>query len=110
MHKAAVPHLAYPFRVDADGSVAVVEQDTLDEVAQHAQVVLLTRRGQRPVVPEFGIPDPLFEEAPLDLADVEAAISRYDPRGRVVVEDRTLLVTLLEKAGLDRRVVVEVRA
>jgi phage baseplate assembly protein W len=59
------PHLAVPFRMEGD-RVAVVEEDTWDEVAQSVGVILGTFWYERPMVPDFGIESPLFHQVQAD--------------------------------------------
>lgn len=89
----ATPLLSYPFRLAAAGSVATVEEGSDLQLAQELAVAVLTRPGERVLVPEFGIADPTFvgfdDDAlrlhidlfgpPVDIDDVEV---RY-------VNDRT---------------------
>lgn len=78
-----VPHLAIPFGLNSDGSVSVVEQDTVEEVAQCVQVLLGTVEGQRQFVPTYGIPDPTF--VGLDQLAVEQAVADWEPRAQITV-------------------------
>lgn len=50
----------FPFRLGPGGSVAVVEQDSDRDVENGIAVATLTRPGERPLVPTFGIADPAF--------------------------------------------------
>lgn len=56
----AVPLIAYPFRLSPSGSVVTVEEGTDEQYAQELAVAVLTRTGERPLVPDFGIDDPVF--------------------------------------------------
>lgn len=81
----ATPLIAYPFRLSASGDVVTVEEGTDEQYAQEIAVGVLTRRGERPLAPDFGIADPVFvgfdEEAlllqidlfgpPVDITSVE---------------------------------------
>jgi phage baseplate assembly protein W len=79
----SVPHLAIPFGLDEDGAAQVVEQDTVEEVAQCVQVLLATVEGQRQFVPTYGIPDPAF--VGLDEMTAEQAIADWEPRASVSI-------------------------
>lgn len=58
----AVPRLiSFPFRLDATGSVASVEQDSDPEIDEQIAVAMLTRPGERLTVPTFGVNDPAFD-------------------------------------------------
>jgi hypothetical protein len=54
------PILSHPFRLAANGEVVTVEQfsDTANE--EQIAVLMLTRVGERPMAPSFGIHDPAF--------------------------------------------------
>lgn len=82
-----VPHLAFPFRLERDGSAAVLEQDTLDEVAQSVQVLLMTHEGERLEVPEYGVADLVFAAEP-DLEGISAAVEEWEPRAASRVVDQ----------------------
>jgi phage baseplate assembly protein W len=83
-----VPQLAYPLRIDpASGTFAVVEQDSVDDVAGCVEVVLRTRVGDRDELPEFGIPDLTFLELPLDLDDLVDMVSLWEPRAELLIEE-----------------------
>lgn len=83
---AKVPHLALPFRVERNGKVAVLEQDTLDEIAQSVLVLLLTHRGQRLEVPDYGIQDLVFD-SDIDYSAITAAIFEWEPRASAIIDD-----------------------
>jgi phage baseplate assembly protein W len=79
-------HLAVPFRVDAlTGAPAVVTQDSIEDVAGCVEVVIGTRLGQRPLVPEFGTPDLLFSRD-FHPSDVIADARRWEPRATLMVD------------------------
>jgi phage baseplate assembly protein W len=76
----AVPHFRFPFRVSG-GQVAVVEQDTFDEVAQCVQVVLSTPIGARIEVPTYGITDPVFStDSNARSTAMLTAVGEWEPR------------------------------
>jgi hypothetical protein len=69
--------LSHPFRLAPDGRIATVEQDTAQAHAEQLAVLVLTRRGERPLVPTFGITDPTFGD--LDVAELEGAVETFGP-------------------------------
>ena len=79
----SVPHLLAPFTLNPDGSLATLEQDTVDEVAQCVAVVLGTVEGSRLAVPELGIADPTF--LGVGVGDIEAAVSTWEPRATLTI-------------------------
>lgn len=56
----ATPLIAYPFRLSASGAVATTEQGTDAQLAEELAVAMLTRTGERELVPDFGLDDPVF--------------------------------------------------
>lgn len=77
------PHLAVPFGLNADGSAAVVDQDSAEDVSQCVRMLLGTVAGSRIAVPDYGIPDPTF--GGVDAAVIEAAVAEWEPRASVTV-------------------------
>jgi phage baseplate assembly protein W len=85
MPRVQIPHLALPLRY-ARGRDVVNEQDSIDDVADCVEAALRTRPGQRAEHPEFGTPDLVFAQQPLDLDDVVAHIAAYEPRVHILAE------------------------
>lgn len=56
----AAPLISYPFRVAASGAIASSLDGTDPQVAEELIVACLTRPDERPLVPDFGIADPVF--------------------------------------------------
>jgi phage baseplate assembly protein W len=77
------PHLRVPLRLER-GHLATVEQDTDEELAQAVAVILGTLRGERVVVPEFGVTDLAYRQDELSVTELTAAVQRWDPRCEVV--------------------------
>lgn len=78
---AEVPHFALPFNLKI--SADVVEQDTIEDVADCVYVMLRTPPGYRPEAPTFGIDDMAFVDQPVNLDEVRAQIVQNDPRAEV---------------------------
>lgn len=91
--------LSYPFRLTPAGDVATVEQGTEDEAAEALAVLVLTRKGERELVPDFGVSDPVARG--LNLAEIAAGLIDYGPPG-VVVDDVSVSypTTTLERIEL----------
>lgn len=90
--------LSHPFRLGPTGAAVVVEEDTEQAHAEAVAVVCLTRKGERPMVPTFGVLDPVFAE--LDVAEVNAVLATHGPGITVTgievdyPDDRTAAVRL----------------
>jgi len=69
--------LSYPFRIGPNGSAATVEQDSDDHKAEQLAALVMTRPGERDLVPGFGIPDPTF--VGIDIAALEGAAAVFGP-------------------------------
>lgn len=84
------PHLRVPFSIRW-GRADVIEGGTVDEIAQNVRVLLMTRPGQRPVVPEYGVEDPTFSYSHEALGEeVGAAVDRWEERAEIeIVYDPT---------------------
>lgn len=68
---------AFPFRLTPRGTIATVDQDS--ELGRRDQVahLLLTRPGEREVLPGFGVEDPRY--VGVDAGAVATAVSTYLP-------------------------------
>lgn len=75
-----IPHLAVPFRLNADHSAQTVAQDSIDDVTQCVTVLCSTVVGSRLEVPAYGVPDQTFAQAAPSARPVEAAIATWEPR------------------------------
>jgi phage baseplate assembly protein W len=74
------PHFDYPFRLNAQGYAAEIEQDSLNEIAIAALAVLKTPSGFRLELPEFGIREPALQEGGPSLSAIKTALSTWEPR------------------------------
>jgi hypothetical protein len=84
-----VPHFDYPFRFSAASKHAVeVEQDSVEEIIDCIQTTLLTNKGDRIELPDFGITNPLFEVQPLHLDDLYADVTDQEPRALIVLSQQ----------------------
>lgn len=72
--------LAHPFRL-AGAEVAKVEDGSDEGLGQLVAVLVTTRRGERPMVPAFGVSDPVFDS--YSVAEVNAALSMFGPAVQV---------------------------
>jgi phage baseplate assembly protein W len=76
---------AFPLRVDATGSIALVARE--QEIEESIRLILGTSPGERPMRPEFGcrIHEYLFSSADSETAgaiarEVRSALQRWEPR------------------------------
>lgn len=77
--------LAWPLRLDpTTGRLATVEQDSDEDIAQCIRAIVRTRLGGRPDLPDMGVPDPTFEEQPIDTDAAREQIERHEPRVAVL--------------------------
>lgn len=69
--------LSHPFRLAAGGSVATVAQGTDAANIEQVAVLALTVAGERPMVPGFGVSDPVF--AQFRPAELAAGLAKWGP-------------------------------
>lgn len=81
------PHFDVPMRI-FNGRYAVVEQDSVDDVANCVEVLLATHFGQRPEAPDFGVPDLTFKNQPLNIETIRDMIADGEPRAAVILRER----------------------
>lgn len=93
--------LAYPFRILPGGIVATVDQNTDEANGQQIAVLVATRRGERQLVPSFGIDDPAFGQ--LKREDIVAGIELYGPP----VAIRDITVGPIRRSRMDVQVAFE---
>jgi phage baseplate assembly protein W len=98
-----LPHLASPFQFDAKGRVETVEQGTGAEIASCVYNIAVCPEGFRVDLPAFGAPDLAFSTLPLDIASLEGAFRRWEPRA-----DLTLTAQAEALDAAQQRVTVEV--
>lgn len=75
---------SYPFRINPDGSVAKTpegEESYADELAN----LILTSPGERHLVPEYGITDPVFDS--LNTVELFGKIEMFGPPVTISDED-----------------------
>lgn len=85
---ADVPHLRVPLEF-VGGKLAVVEQDSTEEVTQCVEAVLRYRKGERLTRPSFGVGDLTFRPilpSGLRVDDLAAALEEHEPRLGVLIE------------------------
>ena len=82
-----VPHFNYPFILGSDGA-NVVEQDTIDDIANCVVAILSTHVGWRDEVPAFGVPDYAMRKQPIGADDIQARVSEQETRALVIVSER----------------------
>ena len=83
-----IERLAFPMRV-VNGRLAVVEQDSDDDVAQCMTAIGRTRRGDRWDQPDMGVDPVEFHERPIDTTQMIQALRRHEPRRSVDVIETT---------------------
>lgn len=92
----SIPHFSLPFRV-VNGSIAEVEQGSVEEIEDCVESILRTIAGTRIDNPDFGVPDESFtQQTPNSSAELYiAAIEAQEPRARVL--GRARLIEMAEK-------------
>ena len=81
------PHFDFPFQLSSAGA-KVVEQDTIDDIADCVVVTLLTHVGWRDEVPSFGVPDFAMRKQPLNADNIDQILSSQEPRALFIVNEQ----------------------
>lgn len=77
--------LSHPFRLTPAGQAATVLQDTDEANIEQVAVLALTKLGERPMVPSFGLRDPAFRR--IEPGELAAGIAAYGPPVRLKAVD-----------------------
>lgn len=82
-----VPKFRWPFQMQPlNQGAAVVEQDSVQEVAQCVYAILATEEGTRPELPDFGLEDSAFKLGGLDLELIRDVAEEWEPRADLLTE------------------------
>lgn len=68
---------SYPFRITPNGSIATVEQYSSQYTAEQIAMITLTEKGERQLIPNFGLVDPTF--LGVNVGDLSLQVSLYGP-------------------------------
>lgn len=80
------PHFDLPFRW-VNGHLAVVEQDTVDDITNQVAAVVRCPLGFRDEFPDFGWPQPEFEQVPLSTIEREQRINDLVPGAHAILSE-----------------------
>ena len=86
MSSVDAPHFDLPFRLGPSGA-NVVEQDTIEDVANCVTAIVSTHVGWRAEAPTFGIPDLTMRRQPLGSEDISNWVANQEPRALLLVEE-----------------------
>jgi hypothetical protein len=76
--------LSFPLRLDANGRLVTVDVGTDAADAEGVAQLINTERGERELVPDYGVTDAAFRGAqPVDVAEVNAGLDLFGPPVRV---------------------------
>jgi len=82
-----LPHFAAPFHFGADGSVDIVEQDSVEHVATCVFNIASCTVGQVPMLPDLGISDLTASTVPVRTERLVAEIAEQEPRAQLVATE-----------------------
>lgn len=88
------PIFSFPFRLTAAGTVATVDQDSDQAHAEQIAVLCSTIVGERPLAPNFGIPDPAFTG--IRPGVIAAQVAANGPAGVTIRQVTTAVVSPAE--------------
>lgn len=69
--------LSHPIRLDNDGAMVTMDDGSDRQAAELSGVIIATSTGERPLAPEYGLPDP--SATGLTQEVVVAAVTRCEP-------------------------------
>lgn len=75
-----IPHFAVPVRMVGTNGMAIVEQNTEEDVLSCVRAIVDCPVGACPEIPNFGIPDTTFAQEPIDPSEITSAIANLEPR------------------------------
>lgn len=82
--------------------MALVEQDSPEDVDACTYAVLNTRVGHRTDLPEFGTPGQAFRRGGADLAAIERCVALWEPRADLIaLRDTGALERMAMEQGQD---------
>lgn len=95
-----VPQFSMPFRFER-GAAVVVEQDSVDEIADCVANICRYQPGDRPEKPTFGVPDQTFAQGAVDANVAAAAVRRWEPRAELAANSDLVgyVSTILVQVG-----------
>lgn len=101
MPSPTIPKLRVPLRLE-NGRLALVEQDSQDNVAACVYAILSYERGSRLEDADFGVEDPTFGTMPIDVDEWLEQIARHEPRAEISTEQEVgdLIGAVLVEVGL----------
>lgn len=74
--------LSFPFRFNADGSVATVDSASDAGIAEQINAFIQTIRGERPLALGYGMIDPVFE-TDIDIEVLMSGVFDYCPEATI---------------------------
>lgn len=97
---ADVDQISFPVRI-VGGTVATIDPDGDQFVAEQVEVLCLTPRGWFSELPKFGLADQKFRRGGADIGEIERQIQAWVPEADEAVEhDSTLLDRGLDRVGV----------
>lgn len=78
-------HLVWPVRKADDGQLATVAEGSREDVVAQAGLIAVTQRGERPLVPGFGVDSPVGALR-VDPDVLQSACDEWIGPGRVNIE------------------------
>lgn len=96
-----LPHFPAEFKLTEHGAV-YVEQDSPEDIAACVFRIVSTVTGFREDYPEFGVGEVVFQNVPLNLGALEAAIEKFEPRAELnTTEGAQAMQQALRQIGIE---------
>jgi hypothetical protein len=86
MSTTVTPHFDLPLKIGPLGA-NVVEQDSIDDVANCVVMIVSVPQGWRDEAPQFGIDDPTLRRQPLGADAIMGVIGAQDPRAVLIIDE-----------------------
>lgn len=81
-----IPHISQLFTIGRLGT-AVVEQDSIEDIAACVYRTVVCPQGFREALPDFGVPSLAFATVPVPVAELRAAVERAEPRAALTTRE-----------------------
>lgn len=84
---AEIKHLRFPLEIDGNGNLSVVEQNSVEDIAQCVTAILRTPLGLSDAIPELGLTYQPFYEGGADVQEIQQQLAQHEQRTDVLVSE-----------------------
>ena len=94
-------HLSSPLTFNNHGVAKTLVQGSPAEISNCVLDITLCFIGFREDLPEFGVPDLLFTQVPVDVEELQRAIARWEPRAQLTTGETEELVSSARRVSIE---------